>query len=136
MAQTVVTCPNCETSFEVDVNATRGKCPSCSISLIYEDVPAARQTPQPPEPSRGGRKGQKQEKASTPQSEQREQPDADVVEETVDIGRVEAAVDAIVERTVTDRKTRAADIAAVESIEPERDYSDVDKKVEKLLSRE
>ncbi len=132
MAETVVTCPNCETSFTVDVNATRGKCPSCSISLIFEDAPTGQQAPQPSEPSRAPGK---QKKKRMPEPEPRSQPDTDVVEETVDIGRVEAAVDAIVERTVTGRKTRAADVAAVESIEPQRDYSDVDKKVEKLLSK-
>ncbi len=75
-----------------------------------------------------------EETATTPEPE--EQPAGDVVEETVDIRRIEAAVDAIAERTVTGRKTRAADIAAVESIRPERDYSDVEEKVEELVSTE
>lgn len=128
MAQTVVTCPNCETSFKVNINATRGKCPSCDISLVFEDVSGkpAQRPGQRPEPR----------KAEEPMLEEPTQMENKAIEETVDIGRIEAAVDAIVERTVTGRKTRAADIAAVESIEPDRDYSDVEKKVEKLLSKE
>lgn len=131
MAQTAVTCPNCETSFKVDVDATRGECPSCGISLIFEDVSSAQQTPPTEQPVEAG---PAEETATLPKME--EQPADDVVEETVDIQRIEAAVDGIVERTVTGGETRAADIAAVESIKPERDYSDVEKKVEKLLSKE
>ena len=129
MAQTVVTCPNCETSFQVNINATRGKCPSCDIALVFEDVsgqPAQRPPQQPPKPR----------KAEEPMPEESVKMENKTIEETVDLGRIEAAVDAIVERTFTGRKTRAADIAAVDSIEPQRDYSDVEKKVEKLLSKE
>ncbi len=133
MAQTVVTCPNCETSFPVDINATRGKCPSCNIALIFEDVSATKspETPrQEPEPA-----PKQQESMQETAPEQPDRPSPETVTETVDIDRVEAAVDAIVDRSTRGRQARAADLAAVESIEPERDYSDIENKVEKLLAK-
>jgi len=133
MAPTVVTCPNCETSFPVDVNATRGKCPSCGIALVFEDVPAEQspETPrQEPEPAM-----ERQESMQETATQQPDRPSPETVKETVDIDRVEAAVDAIVDRSTRGRPTRAADLAAVESIEPERDYSDIENKVEKLLAK-
>ena len=129
MAQTVVICPNCETSFPVNVNAIRGKCPSCDISLIFEDI-SGQPTQQPPQ------QAPETQNILEPMLEEPSKLESNAIEESVDIGRIEAAVDAIVEQTVTDRKTRAADIAAVESIELDRDYSDLEKKVEKLLSKE
>lgn len=130
MAQTVVTCPNCETSFKVDVDATRGTCPSCDISLVFEDIPAAQppsleQTPEPRQP----------EKRVPAAPDEQRQPAGKAIEESVDIQHIEAAVDTIVERSSAGRQPRAADLAAAASVEPKRDYSDVEKKVEDLLSK-
>jgi len=118
MEKVPVKCPNCGKDFEVNENATRGKCPYCKISLVFENVVEV--------PSAGGQAAdtEKQEERKTRQKK-------GVVEEKVDISRIENAVDALAVEDVNPKNI--SDIAAIESIEMENDYLPIEKKVDRIL---
>ncbi len=118
MEKAGVTCPNCGKDFEVNVNATRGKCPYCKISLVFENAVVKRKSPTTgKEPIES-------------QSETRIQKGISGV--NVDISRIENAVDGLVGAAVSNPK-KISDVAVIESIELESDYLPLEKKVDKIL---
>jgi len=116
MGKVKVTCPNCGKDFEVDADATRGKCPYCKISLIFENVEEKSQSPPPP--------------AEEPKRRRR-----GVVEEKVNISYIENVVDMLPLKSEPKPK-EISDVAVMELIEKETDEignSDIEKKVDKIL---
>ncbi|NIA09532.1 MAG: hypothetical protein GWP10_07350 [Nitrospiraceae bacterium] len=113
MEKVTVKCPNCGKDFEVNENATRGKCPYCKISLIFENV-AESPKEKTPEKSRTAKRK--------------------VIEENVDISHIENAVDELIAERPNPKGIM--DIAVIESIEIEPDeseYLSLEKKVDKIL---
>jgi len=136
MDHTRVTCPNCGGNFDIHVRATRGKCPHCSISLIYETVrePPAQETPRSvPEPAAVSPPA-----VQPPPSEPApsEQPAAEAppqaVQEKVDITRIEHLVDAMDHERGAPRAS-ISDIAVIESLVPDTGHLSIEKKVDRLL---
>ncbi|HHH78387.1 MAG TPA: hypothetical protein ENL18_04150 [Thermoplasmatales archaeon] len=117
MAKVPVKCPNCGKDFEVNENATRGKCPYCKISLVFENVVET-----PPVRSHVADAGKRETKAAQKKG---------VVEEKVDISHIEYAVDALSVEDINPRNI--SDIAAIESIEMENDYLPIEKRVDRIL---
>ncbi|MEA2054418.1 MAG: hypothetical protein U9O96_04795 [Candidatus Thermoplasmatota archaeon] len=111
MEKVQVKCPNCGENFEVNVNTTRGKCPHCKISLIFENVGVEH-----PQKAIGGQPERKK----------------DVLEENVNISYIENAIDNLFERATPSPK-KISDVAVIESIGPESNYLSVEKKVDKIL---
>ena len=137
MDQTGVTCPNCGVEFSVNVRATRGKCPHCSIALVFETVREPSEPPTAPELS-------EQTKSPVSGSQPIQSIKESVVptvpavskgaakQEKVDIVRIEQMVDALGgQRSVS--KTSISEIAVIEAINPDAGHSSIDKKVDRLL---
>ena len=114
MEKVNVTCPNCGKDFEVDVNATRGKCPHCKISIIFENVEEkhAENKPKPEVGKQRRRKG--------------------VLEEKVNISYIERFVDSI-SGEFSPSPSKISDIAVIDLIEEESGETDIEKKVDKIL---
>jgi len=112
MEKVKVTCPNCGKDFDVDVNATRGKCPYCKISLIFENV---EEKPQ-----------------SSPQAEVQRRRKRGILEEKVDISYIENVVDSLSEQPAYGAKD-ISDIAVIELLEEESNEPDIEKKVDRII---
>lgn len=112
MEKVPVKCPNCGRDFEVNANATRGKCPYCKISLIFENVvETGREQAVPKQDVMMKKKG--------------------ILEEKVEISLIENAVDELPMDETSPKNI--SDIAAIESIEREHDYLSMEKKVDRIL---
>ncbi|RLF45091.1 MAG: hypothetical protein DRN17_03175 [Thermoplasmata archaeon] len=116
MGKVKVTCPNCGKDFEVDENATRGKCPYCKISLIFENV-------------------EEKFKPSSLPAEEPKRRRREVLEEKVNVSYIENLVDMLPMKSEPEPK-EISDVAVMELIEKETDEadsSDIEKKVDKIL---
>ncbi|MDD5778518.1 MAG: hypothetical protein PHU95_03625 [Candidatus Thermoplasmatota archaeon] len=136
MDHTRVTCPNCGGHFEIHVRATRGKCPHCSISLIYETVrePPVQETPRSvPEPAAVSPPAvQPQPSEPAPSEQPAAEASLEAVEEKVDITRIEHLVDAMDHERGAPRAS-ISDIAVIESLDPDTGHQSIEKKVDRLL---
>jgi len=112
----------------VHVRATRGKCPHCTISLIYETV---REQPIPPEHSKPvlqqGRPCEQD--ALAPVSSI---PTRTTKQEKVNLLYIEQVVDAMGHKG-TVPKISVSDIAVIETLDPDIDHPSLEKKVDRLL---
>ena len=128
MEQTSVTCPNCGGSFMVHVRATRGKCPHCTISLIYETVREPPKLSEPPKSVFHQDRicGQDIFSPDSPIPKQTKK------QERVNLLYIEQVVDAMGhEGTVS--KTSISDIAVIETLNPDIDHPSIEKNVDRLL---
>ncbi|HDS59934.1 MAG TPA: hypothetical protein ENN54_06580 [Thermoplasmatales archaeon] len=139
MDHTRVTCPNCGGHFEIHVRATRGKCPHCSISLIYETVrePPVQEMPRAaPEPAEPAAVPPPVVQPPPSEPAPSEQPAAEAppqaVQEKVDITRIEHLVDAMDHERGAPRPS-ISDIAVIESLVPDTGHLSIEKKVDRLL---
>jgi len=114
MGKVKVTCPNCGKDFDVNADATHGKCPYCKISLIFENVEEKSRSPPPPA------------------EEEVKRQRREVVEEKVNISHIENMVDMLPMKYELKPK-EISDVAVMELIEKEADNSDIENKVDKIL---
>jgi predicted nucleic acid-binding Zn-ribbon protein len=137
MEQTRVTCPNCGEDFSVNVRATRGKCPQCSISLVFETVKeqtelhkTSERSEQPKQPESTIRSVQSPQECMEPSATTISEGTAK--KEKVNILYIEQMIDAMSQNGIVS-KTSISDIAVIESLTPDTDHTSIDKKVDRIL---
>jgi hypothetical protein len=121
----------------VHIRATRGKCPNCNISLIYETIRERPATvgprsslaqPEPPDRLLQPAEIPGENKMLNGQTHTGET----VLQEKVEISQIERMVDAM-GREGTMAKASISDIAVIDALAPDTGHASIEKKVDRVL---
>ena len=105
MVRVPIVCPKCQQTFTVSSTARRGKCPRCTVALVYERVPS--KLPEKPLVHQG---------------------------QHIDITAIEEKIDfTLKDRSVDIHSPQIQDIAVISTLPPPKKYSRIKITVNSLL---